>query len=441
MHDDSLEIIRELAENYFNYKDERISLIASENKSSQLLLSSYLLGLSDQYCSRLPSRKGIIDNLAFGNVEPLDNINYITKKTIEEVFKAEECDIRLLSGLNGFTVLLSSLLDEGDTMFKVHDMHGGHLSVKPIAKRLKINMHEMMLGQDYRLDMEDFYKQYNKLKPKVIFLDSSYSLFPYPVKEIKECIDDNTILVYDASHVMALIAGGQFQDPFVEGADIIHSTTHKTLWGPQKSMILFKEKSELADKVHDIVGNVLVSNTHLHHIFALLIAALEFKSFGAEYAKDLVENNKCFANCLHDLGVDVVAKEYGYTESNQFWVNCETKQNATEVFRKLQDINISANMIFLPGDRWGLRIGTNELTRMGATKDTFKNLAQIMSDAIFERTNNTSLRRRSSELKRTLSTCKYSFDNSKEGKQLIDMFINKNFNEFYGNRSKGFKIV
>lgn len=427
MNDNSLAFIKKLAESFLKYKDERISLIASENISSKLLLSSYLLGLCDQYCSRLPSEKHIIDNLAFGNIGPLDNINFFAREIVKEVFKAKECEIRLLSGLNGFTVLLFSLLNEGETIFKVHDMHGGHLSVKPIADRLKLNIHEMTIGDDYRLNFDEFYKQYKIRKPKVIFLDSSYNLFPYPVRKIRECISDDTIIVYDASHVIALIAGSQFQDPFAEGANIIHSTTHKTLWGPQKAMILFKEESDLIERIQDIIKNVLISNTHVHHIFALLIAVLELKSFGKEYAKELVQNNKYLASCMDNLGFNIAAKEYDYTESNQFWVDCETKENAIKVFQRLQEINISSNMIFLPKDRWGLRIGTNELTRRGVKRSTLENLAGIMADAVYKRDSKLSLIRRSIELVRELNSLEYTFDNSEKGKELIELFTNQSF--------------
>lgn len=422
MYDSALTVVKELADNYLKYKNERISLIASENISSKLQLSSYLLGLCDQYCSRLPSDKDIVDNLTFGNIGPLDDINHYTREIVKDIFKAGECEIRLLSGLNGLTVLLFSLLKDGDTIFKVHDSHGGHLSVKPIAQRLNLNIFEMTIGDDYVLDFEYFYKNYKVLKPKVIFLDSSYNLFPYPVRKIKECISSDTLLVYDASHVIALVAGGQFQDPFSEGADIIHSTTHKTLWGPQKAMLLFRDKGEPCQRVQDIVKNVLVSNTHVHHIFSLLIALLELKEFGREYAGELVQNNKYLAECMEQQGFNIAAKEYGYTQSNQFWVDCGTKNNAVAALKSLQAINISCNMIFLPKERWGLRIGTNELTRKGIDKSQIGTLARIMADAVFERDKRPALINRSRELKNELQDLKYTFDSLPEAKELMDLF-------------------
>lgn len=416
------EIIKELALKYFNYRDKRISLISSENVSSKLLLSTYLLGLSDQYCSRLPSEKGSIGNLAFGNMDILDDINHATREIVKEVYKANECEIRLLSGVNGLTVLLYSLFEDGDLMFKMDDMHGGHLSVKPIAERLKIQMHEMKLGEDYRLDIDSVYEEYRERKPKVIFLDSSYVLFPYPLSKIKEFISDDTIIVYDASHMSALIAANRFQNPFAEGADIIHSSTHKTLWGPQKSMILFKEKSNLSDYVHHIVKDILVSNTHLHHIFSLLVALIEFKKFGNEYADSLINNAKYFAECLDENGLDIVAKKYGYTESNQFWINFETKENAIHNFKKLEKLNISTNMIFLPNNQWGLRIGVNELTRFGADDSVFKDLARLISDAVYNRKDLEILKKESLEIKSSLSKLRFSFDDTEEGKELIKLF-------------------
>lgn len=415
-----LQKVKEFIVSFTEYKKNRLTLVSSENHTSKLLRASYCLGLSDQYCSRLPQNRDVIDNLTFSNVALLDNLNEMTREMTMHTFNAEDCDIRLLSGLSGLNVLLFSLLDDKDVLFRMFDGHGGHLSTTPISRRLNIDSYDMMLGKDYRLDIDHLGQLYRSAQPKVVFLDSSYILFPYPVSQIREMVGQDTIIVYDASHIIALVAGGLFQSPFDGGADIMHATTHKTLWGPQKSMILFKHKGVNSEKVHKTVDD-LVSNTHLHHIFALYLALLEFKHFGKEYAQAIVRNAKYLAEKLDTYGLNVVAGNYGYTESNQIWLDFGSKEEAIRQFRKLDRVNISTNLIFIPRGQWGLRLALNGITRLGASVQCLDELARIFRDIFFERKDINFLQEEVEILKNNLGEPKYSFDNSFSGQELIKL--------------------
>jgi glycine hydroxymethyltransferase len=415
-----LKRVKEFIYSFMDYKKKRLALVSSENHSSKLLRASYCLGLSDQYCSRLPQNKDLIGLLTFSNISPLDNLNEMTREMTMRTFNAEDCDIRLLSGLSGLNVLLFSLLEDNDVLFRMCDEHGGHLSTIPISRRLNVNSYDMMLGEDYRLDMDHFGQLYRSAKPKVVFLDSSYILFPYPVAQIREMVGQDTILIYDSSHVIALVAEGLFQSPFDDGADIIHATTHKTLWGPQKSMILFKHKGMCSEKVHKTVED-LVSNTHLHHMFALYLALLEFKHFGQEYAISIVRNAKYLAEKLDAYGLNVAASNYGYTESNQIWLDFGSKEEAIKQFKKIESVNISTNLILIPRGHWGLRLALNGITRLGATEQHLDELAQIFRDMFFDRKSIKHLQGEVQILKNNLGDPKYSFDDSLFGQELIEL--------------------
>lgn len=417
-----LQKVKEFITSFMDYKKKRLALVSSENHSSKLLRASYCLGLSDQYCSRLPQNRDLIGPLAFSNISPLDNLNEMTREMTKETFNAEDCDIRLLSGLSGLNVLLFSLLGDNEVLFRMSDDHGGHLSTIPISRRLHINSYDMVLGEDYRLDMHHFENLYRRAKPKVVFLDSSYILFPYPLTQIREMVGLDPIIIYDASHVIAMVAAGLFQSPFAEGTDIMHATTHKTLWGPQKSMILFKNKGEYADKVHKTVED-LVSNTHLHHIFALYLALLEFKHFGQEYAQAIVRNAKYLANKLDTYGLNIAARDYGYTESNQIWLEFGSKEEAIKQFKKLDHLNISTNLISIPRGQWGLRLALNGITRLGASVSCMDELARIFRDIFFERKSVSCLQGEIRILKNNLGEPKYSFDDTDFGQELIELLV------------------
>jgi len=415
-----LQRVKEFIDGFTDYKKKRLALVSSENHTSKLLRASYCLGLSDQYCSRLPQNRDLIGPLTFSNISPLDHLNEMTREITMRTFDAEDCDIRLLSGLSGLNVLLFSLLEDREVLFRMSDEHGGHLSTNPISRRLNISSYDLMLGKDYRLDMDHFDELYRSAVPKVVFLDSSYILFPYPVAQIRERVGPDTIIIYDASHVIALVASGLFQSPFDEGADIMHATTHKTLWGPQKSMILFKRKGPLAERVHRTVED-LVSNTHLHHMFALYLALLEFKHFGQEYAHAIVRNAKYLAEKLNACGLNVAASDYGYTESNQLWLDLGSKEEAIKQFKKLDSVNISTNLILIPRGHWGLRLAVNGITRFGASVQYLDELARIIQDLFFDRKSINHLKIELQILKNNLGEPKYSFDDSYFGQELIEL--------------------
>lgn len=419
--------IKKIMENFISYKKERISLIATENVTSRLQKFSYLLGLSDQYCSRLPENSTKVGNLSFGHINAIDKINHMARETLKETFHVEECDCRLLSGVNGLTVLLYSLLNSGDVLLKMSDACGGHLSVKPISEKLGVHVVEMLYDDTNRLDLKDFKEKYLKYKPKVILLDSSYMLFPYPVREMKEIVKEDAVIVYDASHVISLIAKGKFQNPLEEGADIIHSTTHKMMWGPQKSILLFKENNEVTKNMMALIGDVLVSNTHLHHVMAMLIAFYELNAFGEDYVNALIANNQYFARCLELKGFTILGKELCYTQSNQIWVKFKNKENVIEAFRILEQLSISTNIIFLPKDEWGLRIGTNEITRLGAGEQFLERLADIFYRGIIVKESIGTIYPDSISLAHEIDcmNVKYSFDDTKEAQDIMSMLLER----------------
>jgi len=240
------------------------------------------------------------------------------------------------------------------------------------------------------------------------------------VAEIREIVGPRVPIVYDASHVLALVATDLFQQPFNEGADIVHSTTHKTFWGPQKSMILFRDTGCLVETVQGTVQD-LVSNTHLHHIFALYVALLEFQYFGRDYALQLKKNAKAFAEAAASRGLSVVAERQGFTESNQVWIDLGSKEEATAQFRAIDKSNISLNIIFLPQNRWGWRIGLNEFTRRGATIGHVETLAALLADAVQGRKSVEQMNIECMYLRKDLDSAKYCFDSMQEAQRIVEL--------------------
>lgn len=217
-------------------------------------------------------------------------------------------------------------------------------------------------------------------------------LFPEPVKEIAEaCRNLKIPLLYDGAHVLGLILGGCFQDPFREGAHFINASTHKTFPGPQRGVILGNLQGEDELKWWTSIDRGVMpgssSSHHLHTLPGLVIAIREMKVYGKAYAKQTIKNAKALGQALDDEGVDVEAKEFGFTESHQLALRVTRYGEAKKIARHLAEQNIICNYNQLPGDPdpgfpSGLRLGVQEMTRMGMTENEMGDIAQLMSSAI-----------------------------------------------------------
>lgn len=191
--------------------------------------------------------------------------------------------------------------------------------------------------------------------------------------------------MYDGAHVLGLIAGGQFQDPLREGADIMTGSSHKTFPGPQGGFLLSSSEDEAFQRrLNNAMFPGVCSSYHLHHVAGKVMALAEFKEYGEAYAKDIVANARAFAAALASEGFDVLAEERGYTASHQVLTrHGELDSGAgAKAAAKLEDAGIITNMNMLPGDTKamspsGLRLGVQELTRVGFGVDEMQDVASF----------------------------------------------------------------
>jgi len=180
-----------------------------------------------------------------------------------------------------------------------------------------------------------------------------------------------------------LIAGGKFQKPFAEGADILTSSTHKTFPGPQGGVVFCKEKFK--EKIDNAAFPGLMSNHHLHHVVGFAVALAEMMEFGREYAEQIVKNSRVLAETLYELGFDVLCEHKGFTQSHQIAVDVSRIGGGRKIVESFEDANIIINKNLLPwdslektGNPSGIRIGTQEVTRIGMKESEMKEIAEFM---------------------------------------------------------------
>src|SRR5690606_34468321 len=178
-----------------------------------------------------------------------------------------------------------------------------------------------------------------------------------------------------------LIAGRQFQDPLAEGADILSGSTHKSLPGPQKGVIL-TDRADLMARVEATIFPGHVSNFHLHHVAALAVTLAEARAFGADYARQMVANARALGQELRRLGLAVQGGDR-VTDSHQVWLDVTELATPDEAVETLHAVNLIANVNLIPSIRAkGLRLGTPEVTRLGMREPEMRRVAGLMHAAL-----------------------------------------------------------
>ena len=244
-----------------------------------------------------------------------------------------------------------------------------------------------------------------------------------PVAEIRSTINElglDCVLMYDVAHVLGLI-GPHFQEPFVEGADFVTGSTHKTFFGTQRGIVAGNyEQSDRRYKLWEAIKRRTfpgaVSNHHLGTLLGLLMAAYEMNHFKDEYQQAVIRNAKALAKALKNCGLDVAGdRDVSYTETHQVIVNVGYGKGP-ELAKRLEKNNIIVNYQPAPNEEGfsasgSLRLGVAEMTRFGMKPDDFETLAQLICDVVVKDKSNSekveSLRKRFTELQFCFSGKQY----------------------------------
>jgi glycine hydroxymethyltransferase len=363
----------ELLQKHHEWFKSVIPLIASENVTSPAVREAMICDFQHRYAEGWPGER------VYAGCIYIDQVEIIAMELARELFKAEHANVQPVSGLTANLAAFTALTDPGDTMMCLSVASGGHISM---AKKKfggsagavhGLEIEYLPLDEKrMNIDVEAAAKKIAEVKPKLVTFGGSLFLFPHPVKELSEVAKENGAhVMYDAAHVAGLIAGGQFQDPLREGAEVMTCSTHKTLPGPQHGMILCTK--ELADAINRAVFPGIVSNHHLHSVAALAIALAEMLEFGKEYTAQIVKNAKALGKALYDQGLAVLCPDLGFTESHIVVVDVSKYGDGGTLEKKLEEANIILNRNLLPWDPRqgrhyknpsGIRLGTSEVTRL-----------------------------------------------------------------------------
>ncbi|MEM3593680.1 MAG: serine hydroxymethyltransferase, partial [Candidatus Jordarchaeaceae archaeon] len=335
----------------------------------------------------------------------------------KKLFQCKYFDPRPISGMVANLCVFAALTEPGDKVANLRIPDGGHISHSTIGtagiRGLKaLNM--PFDPKEMNIDIEKLKPLLKNEKIKLVILGGSLFLFPHPVKEIREILEDTQIL-YDASHVLGLIAGKKFQDPLREGADVVASSSHKTFPGPQGG-IVFTNNELISKQVAQAILPGTVSNHHLHRLPSLAITLIEMLEFGEKYADQIVKNSKKLASSLHEMGFNVLCEHKGFTESHQVAVDVRKNRGGKNVAETLEKANIICNKNLLPWDKEentdnpsGIRLGVQECTRIGMRESEMEHIASLIARIIIKGEKTEKVREEVIQFRKEFTETKYCF--------------------------------
>ena len=397
-----------------------LGMIASENIVSPMVQKVVCSDLHGRYAEGLPGKR------YYQGCDDFDTIESIGIDLAKKVFSAEFANIQSISGTVSNIAALKALAKPGDKITAVSTADGGHISH---ARMGAVGLRDLDLStypwdiDRMEPDVDGSCKLIREIKPKVCLIGQSVFLFPTPLKEIAAAAHEvGAQVMYDGAHVLGLIAGGQFQDPLREGADIMTGSSHKTFPGPQGGFLLSSTTDEkMQRKLNNAIFPGTCSSYHLHHVAGKVVALAEFEEYGESYARDIVQNARALGESLAAEGFDVLAEGRNYTASHQVLTrhgDVDSGAGATAA-QLLEDAGIITNMNMLPGDTKalkpsGLRLGVQELTRVGMGKNEMAEVARLFAKVLIEHQDPDKIKLQVKQLKSSFQTIRYCFNDDNQ---------------------------
>ena len=365
-------------------QQSNLELIASENVVSPAVMAAMGSVLTNKYAEGYPGKR------YYGGCQYVDVVEDLARKRACELFGAEHANVQPHSGAQANLAVYFALLKPGDTVMGMNLSEGGHLTHGSPVNMSGSYYNFVPYGvspETGRIDYDAVYETAMKVKPKLIVAGASAYPRLIDFKRFREISDDcGALLMVDMAHIAGLVAGGEHPNP-VEWAQIVTTTTHKTLRGPRGGMILCKE--EYAKAIDKAIFPGTQGGPLMHVIAGKAVCLGEaLKPEFKKYAHQIVVNAKSLADGLLKRNVKLVS---GGTDNHLMMVDLTGLElTGKELEQRLDSVNITANKNTVPNEQRspfvtsGLRLGTPAVTTRGLDAADMDKIAECISLAIFD---------------------------------------------------------
>ena len=358
---------------------ENIELIASENIVSPAVMAAMGTVLTNKYAEGLPGKR------YYGGCAYVDEVENIAIQRACKLFGAKYANVQPHSGAQANLAVYFALLDVGDTVMGMDLSQGGHLTHGSPVNMSGKNYHFVSYGvnEDGVIDYAALEKQVKTVRPKLIVAGASAYPRAIDFEKLAEIAHGyGAYLMVDMAHIAGLVAGGYHQSP-VPYADVVTTTTHKTLRGPRGGLIL-TNNAVLAKRINSAVFPGTQGGPLEHVIAGKAVAFGEaLKPEFKEYQRQIVKNASALARTLMEQGFDLVS---GGTDNHLMLVDLTTYDLTGKAVEKMLDeAHITANKNTIPNDpkspfvTSGVRLGTPAVTSRGMKEDDMDQIAEAIA--------------------------------------------------------------
>ncbi len=363
---------------------DNIELIASENIVSPAVMAAMGSVLTNKYAEGYPGKR------YYGGCQYVDQVENLAIQRACKLFGAKYANVQPHSGAQANLAVYFALLEMGDTVMGMDLSQGGHLTHGSPVNMSGKNYHFVSYGvnEEGFLDYDALEKQAAEVKPKLLVAGASAYCRALDFERLAAIAHGvGAMLMVDMAHIAGLVAGGVHQNP-VPYADVVTTTTHKTLRGPRGGLILTNDE-ELAKKINKAIFPGTQGGPLEHVIAAKAVCFGEaLRPDFAQYARLVVENAQALAARLTERGVKLVS---GGTDNHLMLIDLsDLEVTGKQLEHNLDEVHITANKNTVPGEKRspfitsGVRIGTPAVTTRGFGPAEMKIVADCIADCIFD---------------------------------------------------------
>ncbi|MDO5337983.1 MAG: serine hydroxymethyltransferase [Eubacteriales bacterium] len=378
--------IAEMIQKEVERQNSHIELIASENWVSKAVMAAMGSPLTNKYAEGYPGKR------YYGGCECVDEVENLAIERAKELFGCEYVNVQPHSGAQANMAVFYAMLQPGDTILGMDLNHGGHLTHGSPANMSGSYFRAVSykLNDEGFLDYEEIRRIARECRPKLIVAGASAYARTIDFKRFREIADEvGAYLMVDMAHIAGLVAGGQHPSP-IPYADVVTTTTHKTLRGPRGGMILSSAENAKKFNFNKAVFPGIQGGPLMHVIAAKAVCLKEalqpeFKI----YAENVVKNAQALCRGLQSRGIDIVS---GGTDNHLMLVDLRSLDvTGKEMEKLLDEVNITCNKNAIPNDprshfvTSGVRLGTAAVTSRGMNEEDMDQIAEAIAMILKDR--------------------------------------------------------
>lgn len=362
-----METVEELIGLHESARLDSLNLIVSENRMTDRARAPLGSDMSQRYAADF-----------YSGTEPARRLTEHATDLACEVFGARYANLSPISGNVSLLAAVFALSGTGDQVGRIPPFFPGGGYPLDYAAFDRRSLPLPFSDEDWQVDLDAAVSLLEKERPPLVVLGSSIVTYPMPVRAISEVVHSyGGLVAYDGSHSLGLIAGGQYQDPLREGADLLLGSTHKTFPGPQGGLVLTNDEEvhrrvEVLSNFRPLNGPTLICNPHLARIASTAIVLEETPWH--DYARQVVTNARCVATALRDEGIPLRG-----TGARNFpeptYCHQVLMDFPPDEARRLRD-HLARHRINVDGF---LRLGVSEMTRLGFTAEESTELGRLIA--------------------------------------------------------------